>query len=87
MSDLVTSVSPQINLVNEWYRALKARDLELIKKPLHKDHVRITHPRSLGKPDQGREEWLEEFGASLGFMTDFEVRTRSHYRLELLTPG
>lgn len=74
MSNLFSSESPQIKLINEWYRGLKERNLDLIAKPLHKDHVRITHPKSLGKPVQTKEEWLQEFAASLSFMTDFEVR-------------
>jgi hypothetical protein len=82
MSTLAISESPQLKLINEWYRALKQKDVGPIAKLLHKDHVRITYPRSLGKPEQSREEWLEEFGAGLSFMTDFEVR-ESHRMVRL----
>ena len=64
MSDLLTSESPQIKLVNEWHQGLKERDLELVKKPFHEDRRRICYPRSLCKPNQNREEWLEEFKGS-----------------------
>ena len=31
-SDLLSSESPQIKLINEWYQALKDRDFDLIAK-------------------------------------------------------
>lgn len=56
---LGNSDSPQAKLVNEWGQGFEKRDIGLIAKVLHKDYRHITYPRSLGRPEQTREEWLQ----------------------------
>jgi hypothetical protein len=73
MADLDNSNSPQVKLMLEWGEGFKAKDLDRIAKPLHKDHRYITYPRSLNKPEQTREEWLAHIGGIVNLWTDNEV--------------
>ena len=65
--------SPQVKLTLEWRQAFDKKDPELIAKSLHKDYRRTTHPRSLGKPEQTREEWLEQITGFLNALAELEV--------------
>ena len=73
MANPDNSDPPQVKFIHEWGRGFENRDLAQIAKHLHKDYRHTTLPRSLGQPEQTREEWLEHFGAVLGFMTGSEV--------------
>jgi hypothetical protein len=59
MADPENSDSPQLKLFQECGRGFKTRDLDLIAKTLHKDFRYAPYPKSLGKPEETREEWLE----------------------------
>ena len=52
--------SPKIKLMYEVARAFETGDVSFLAKHLHNDYRRITYPRSLAKPDQTGEEWLQE---------------------------
>ena len=62
---MASSDSPQVNLIQEWGQGFHKRDLEILGKFLHKDFRYITYPRSLGKPEQTKEEWLAQFAGVL----------------------
>lgn len=90
MSTFENPETPELKLLAEWNRGFKERNLDLLAEPLHKDFLRHTYPRSLGKPVQTKEEWLENFGKVINFSTEFEV-SYAGCRLELpsswLTPS
>jgi len=65
--------SLQITLLSSWNDRLTEMNVENIGKYLHKDFRRPVYPRSLGQPEQGKEEFLEEVSAILGFATGFNV--------------
>lgn len=65
--------------MHEWGRGFQQRDLGLIAKTLHKDYRHITYPRSLGKPEKTREEWLEQFTGVISLWTELEVSYISYY--------
>jgi len=73
MSDPDSSGSPQVKLMHEWGQGFKKRDLDVIAKALHKDYRHTTYPRSLDRPEQTREQWLEQFAGIIGLWTDLEV--------------
>jgi hypothetical protein len=73
MSDSESTESPQVKLMHEWGQGFKKRDLDLIAKSLHKDYRHTTYPRSLDKPEQTREEWLQQFAGVIGLWIDLEV--------------
>jgi hypothetical protein len=69
MANSENSDSPQINLVRECGRAFQTRDPVLVAKTTHKDYRYVTHPRSLGHPEQTREGWLEKWGEVMSILT------------------
>ena len=40
---------------------------------LHKDYRHATYPRSIGRPEQTREEWLKHITEYMSLWTEFEV--------------
>jgi len=69
-----SSASPQAKLIHDWGWGFENRDLAHIAKYLHKDYRHTHYPRSLGLPEQTKEQWLEHFGGVLALMTGNEVR-------------
>ena len=69
-----SSDSPQIKLIRECSRGFQTRDPNLIAKALHKDFRNVPYPRSLGWPEQTKEEFLEQYvGMSSLWAADPEV--------------
>lgn len=73
MSNAESSDSPQVKFILELCQAFSKKDIDFVAKNLHKDYRRNTYPRSLGKQDQTKEEWLEEFGGVLDLWAKNEV--------------
>jgi hypothetical protein len=65
--------SPQIKLINDWYDGLSEMNVEIIGKHLHKDYRRSIYPRSIGQPEQNKEEALKEASGVFGFATGLNV--------------
>ena len=66
--------SPQFQLINEWNDGFATLNVELLAKPLHKDFRRVIHPKSIGLPEQNKEDWIKEITGILSFATGFDVR-------------
>jgi hypothetical protein len=60
MSGPQATPSPQVQLVVNLYQGFKKKDVNILAKYLHKDFRYTTHPKSLGKPELTRDEWLQE---------------------------
>jgi hypothetical protein len=60
MSGPETVDSAQVKLVRTILEGMKTGDVDLLAKPLHKDLRRITYPRSLGRPEYNKEDWLQQ---------------------------
>lgn len=73
MTSLEASDSPQVNLVHEWGRGFEKQDLDHIAKLLHKDYRHISLPRSINRPEENREQWLQHIGAVIGLWTESGV--------------
>ena len=69
MADPENSDSPQVKLFRESGLGFETRNLDLIAKTLHKDFRYIAYPRSLGHPEQTREQWLERCAGIIGVWT------------------
>ena len=59
MADPENSDSPQVKLFRESALGFETRDLDLLAKTLHNDFRYVAYPKSLGHPDQTKEQWLE----------------------------
>lgn len=56
-----------------WGEGFQKKDLARITKCLHNDYRHTYYPRSLGKPELTREQWLEYIVAMMGLWTDHKV--------------
>ena len=70
--------------MHEWGQGFRKRDLDHISKSLHKEYRHTIYPQSLDKPEQTREEWLEQFAGIIGLWIDLEV-SYIGYPLDSLT--
>jgi hypothetical protein len=71
---MADSDSPQIKLFRECSRAFLTRDTALLAKTTHADYRYVPYPRSLGKPEQKKEEFLEHWAEAMSHWTpDTEV--------------
>jgi hypothetical protein len=61
MTDSENSDSPQVKLLRQCGRGFGTRDLGLIAKTLHKDYRYVAYPRSLGRSEQTKEEYLGQY--------------------------
>jgi len=78
MRGLEPTDSAQVKFIYEWGQGFEKRDLDLIAKHLHKDYRHTHYPRSLGQPEQNKEQWLAQFKSILGLMTESEVSYIKH---------
>ena len=69
MANPESSDSPQVKFFLEWGQIFQTADLNLIAKCLHRDFRCILYPKSLGKPEETREEWLERLAGVLSLWT------------------
>jgi len=79
MSSSHSSASPQVKFVLEWSGGFEKRDLDIIAKPLHKDLRYIIYPRSLGRPEQNKEEFLGYFTKVIPLWTNNEVSHAGYF--------
>jgi hypothetical protein len=78
--------SPQIKLVDDWCEGFAEMNVEIMGKHLHKDFRRSVYPRSIGDPEQSKEELLKDMSAMVGFSTGWDVGHTPCYT-NLLPPG
>jgi hypothetical protein len=65
--------SPQIKLINDWYKGITELNIEIVGKHLHKDFRRSIYPKSIGLPEQSKEECLKEVSGFIGVATGADV--------------
>jgi hypothetical protein len=65
--------SPQIKLISDWNDGFTEMNVEMIGKLMHKDCRRSIHPRSIGQPEQSKEEALKELSGILAVITGINV--------------
>lgn len=70
MSNLETDGSPQLELARSYFQGAQKRNIDQIAKTMHKGFIRVTHPRSAGRPAQSREEYLQTLGDLIGLWTE-----------------
>lgn len=73
MSNTETTDSPRVQLVRSYCEGFSKKDMDHIGKLLHKDHRRVTYPRSLGKADQTKEEYLKQLAQGMSTWTENEA--------------
>ena len=73
MSSPQATDSPQVRLLHACLEGIKKKNMAHVAKYLHKDHLRITYPRSVEKPEQTKEEYLHHSAELLSLLTEIEV--------------
>jgi hypothetical protein len=61
MANPESTDSPQVKLFRQCRGEFEKRDLSSIGNAIHKDFRYVSYPRSLGHPEQTKEEWLERY--------------------------
>ena len=69
MADPENPDSPQIKLFREITRGFHTRDPAIIAKTLHKDFRNIYYPRSLGHPEQTKEDFVGQWAGMMSLWT------------------
>ena len=54
------SESAQVKFIREWGQGFQKKDANALASGLHKDFRMVTYPKSLGKPEQNKEQWVAE---------------------------
>jgi hypothetical protein len=70
MADSESSDSPQTKLLFECSQAVQTGDLSAHVKYLHKDFRNVCYPRSLGRPEETKEDLLERWMGIISLWTD-----------------
>ena len=78
--------SPQIKLLVDWNQGFQQLNADILGKYVTKDFRRVVYPRSIGHPEQNKEEWLQEITGIIGFTTGFNVG-ENPYHSNSLPPG
>lgn len=73
MSSAETTESPQIKFMRSFIQAYEKRDLSQLAKYWHKNLRRIIYPRSLGLPEETKEEWAQHITELMNLWTGLEV--------------
>lgn len=73
MASQGTVESPQVKLIRSFVEAFEKKDVDHIMTFLHKDLLRITHPRTLGRTNENREEWGHRIAEIVGLWSSCQV--------------
>ena len=66
--------TPQLQAAQKWIDAYVTRDIGKIGATLSKNYKHQLLPKSMGLPEEGREEYIKKRGELLPSFTKFEVR-------------
>lgn len=73
MSSTETTGSPRAQFFAFFLEEYKYKDINRVAQYLHKDHRRITYPKSIGKPDQTKEEYIKHTGEVMNYWADVKA--------------
>ena len=76
MTTTIDPVTPQLKAARKWIDAYITLDINEIDGLFPKDYKHLTLPKSMGLPEETKEEYLQRYGGFLPAFTKFEVRTK-----------
>jgi len=71
---VIDASSPQLKVLQKWIDAYVAIDLDEIKAVTSKKYKHQTLPKSIGLPEETKEEYTQRLAVMLPMFTKFEVR-------------
>ena len=76
MATTIDPVTPQLKAARRWIDAYNTLDINEIDGLFPKNYKHLTLPKSMGLPEETKEEYLQRYGGFLSVFTKFEVRTK-----------
>ena len=70
----IDASTPQLRVVKKWFEAYASLDVDKPEPLLSKDYKQQTLPKSIGLPDETKEEHLKRFRGMSPSITKLEVR-------------
>ena len=74
MADINTT-TPQLKAVKRWIDAYASFDIQKIDSLFSRNFKHQTLPKSLGRAEETREDYIARLGGVLPMFTSFRVRT------------
>jgi len=68
--------TPQLKAAREWIEACLTRDISKIVTVFSENYKHQTSPKSMGLPEEAKEEYIQRFEGLLPSFTKFEVHTQ-----------
>ena len=72
----VNANTPQLKALKRWLDAFESLDASKIGPTLSKNYIHETFPKSIGLPDETKEEYIERYTRTLSSITKIEVRIK-----------
>ena len=79
----VDASTPQLKVVQKWIDAYVSLDISNLDTVFSKDYKHQTLPKSMGIPEETKDEYTKRYGGVLPLFTKFEVRIQQ-YRMTAL---
>ena len=79
----VDASTPQLKVVQKWIDAYVSLDINNLNTVFSKDYKHQTLPKSMGIPEETKDEYIKRYGGVLPLFTKFEVRIQQ-YRMTAL---
>ena len=81
----VNANTPQLKALKRWLDAFESLDASKIGPTLSKNYIHETFPKSIGLPDETKEENIKRHEETLCAMSKLEVRTQQQRTVLNLT--
>ena len=78
----IEATTPQLKVFQKWIDAFSSLDITEIDPILSKNYIYETFPKSIGLPDETKEEFIKRYKGTLTLFTKIEVRIQ-HRRTTL----
>lgn len=70
----IDASTPQLEVVQKWFDAYISLDINRINALLSKNYKHQTSPKSVGLPEETKEEYIKRLGGMLPVFIKFDVR-------------
>ena len=81
----IEATTPQLKVFQKWIDAFSSLDITKIDPILSKNYIHETFPKSIGLPDETKEENIKRHEETLRAMSKLEVRTQQQRTVLNLT--
>ena len=72
----IDATTPQLKVFQKWIDVFPSLDITRIDPFLSRNYIHETFPKSIGLPDETKEEYIERYTRTLSSITKIEVRIK-----------